>query len=237
MNFDHAFLITYGRSGSTLLQGILNSIPGALIRGENGNILFHIAQIAQSLKASAKFIDTSADPTSPWFGADQIERDQMLDDLIESFVRRVLRPVPDTRLLGFKEIRNTQPVPQLLKYLDFLHDRFPRGCLIFNTRNLDDVMRSNTAAGHAADAARVAAADQCFRTYAAAHPGHSHHVHYDDYVGNPAALTPLFDFLGVPFDRPAVEAVMARTHSVRTRTEGGAPTDRQMASDGARHEQ
>src|SRR5688572_1085508 len=31
----HLFIVTYGRSGSTLLQGVLNSIPGYLIRGEN----------------------------------------------------------------------------------------------------------------------------------------------------------------------------------------------------------
>ena len=29
---DHVFVMTYGRSGSTLLMGILNSIPGWLLR-------------------------------------------------------------------------------------------------------------------------------------------------------------------------------------------------------------
>ena len=31
--------MTYGRSGSTLVQGLLNSIPGYLIRGENSAAL------------------------------------------------------------------------------------------------------------------------------------------------------------------------------------------------------
>lgn len=39
--FGSVLIITYGRSGSTLLQGILNSIPGYLIRGENENLMAH----------------------------------------------------------------------------------------------------------------------------------------------------------------------------------------------------
>ena len=33
-DFGYLFVVTYGRSGSTLLMGLLNSIPGYLIRGE-----------------------------------------------------------------------------------------------------------------------------------------------------------------------------------------------------------
>ena len=35
MNYQHVLIITYGRSGSTLLQGLLNSIDGCIVRGEN----------------------------------------------------------------------------------------------------------------------------------------------------------------------------------------------------------
>ena len=41
-DLGYLFVLTYGRSGSTLLQGILNSIPGYLVRGENRQILFHL---------------------------------------------------------------------------------------------------------------------------------------------------------------------------------------------------
>ena len=39
MNFDYLFTLTYARSGSTLLQNILNSVPGVLFRGENAGAL------------------------------------------------------------------------------------------------------------------------------------------------------------------------------------------------------
>ncbi len=43
----YLFIVTYGRSGSTLLQGILNSIPGYLIRGENRAALFHLYSLRE----------------------------------------------------------------------------------------------------------------------------------------------------------------------------------------------
>ena len=50
MKFDSVLIVTYGRSGSTLLQGILNSIEGCLIRGENDNFCFALYQAHQSIK-------------------------------------------------------------------------------------------------------------------------------------------------------------------------------------------
>ena len=41
-DLGYIFIVTYGRSGSTLLQGILNSIPGYLVRGENRQALRHL---------------------------------------------------------------------------------------------------------------------------------------------------------------------------------------------------
>jgi len=31
----YVFVVTYGRSGSTLMQGLLNALPGVLVRGES----------------------------------------------------------------------------------------------------------------------------------------------------------------------------------------------------------
>ena len=45
---DHVFVMTYGRSGSTLLMGLLNSIPGYLIRGENRHAMRHLYDFHRS---------------------------------------------------------------------------------------------------------------------------------------------------------------------------------------------
>jgi hypothetical protein len=41
----------------------------------------------------------------------------------------------------------------------------------------------------------------------------AYHIHYDDYVADPAALAGLFAWLGEPFDETAVTATMAVRHS------------------------
>ena len=47
-DLDHVFVMTYGRSGSTLLMGILNSIPGWLLRGENRHAMRHLYDFHRS---------------------------------------------------------------------------------------------------------------------------------------------------------------------------------------------
>ena len=55
LNFDVILIITYGRSGSTLLQGILNSISGVLVRGENANMCYHVFYAYQAILEAKKF--------------------------------------------------------------------------------------------------------------------------------------------------------------------------------------
>ena len=67
---DHVFVMTYGRSGSTLLMGILNSIPGWLLRGENRNAMRHLYDFHRSGLAERARVDPdrASQPTHPWFG-------------------------------------------------------------------------------------------------------------------------------------------------------------------------
>ena len=67
MNFESILIITYGRSGSTLLQGVLNAIDGVLIRGENMNMCFHMFKTYQAILTSKSKSERS--PQSPFFGA------------------------------------------------------------------------------------------------------------------------------------------------------------------------
>ena len=54
---DHVFVMTYGRSGSTLLMGILNSIPGWLLRGENRHAMRHLYDFHRSGLAEKARVD------------------------------------------------------------------------------------------------------------------------------------------------------------------------------------
>lgn len=52
----YVFIITYGRSGSTLTQNLLNSLPGYCIRGENSNLLYFLSKAADLCKYQGNFV-------------------------------------------------------------------------------------------------------------------------------------------------------------------------------------
>ena len=218
LNFDHAFIVTYGRSGSTLLQGVLNTIPGAEIRGENGNALFVLFQAARHLRITSPHAKNANDPTHPWYGAHLIDHEMFEAELVAAFKGNVMAGSEHNLLRGFKEIRyQTMTRDQLWDYLAFLRQYFPRTAFIMNTRDLDEVIASNARAKHMIGEAELRHADQNFRDYAAEFPDHAYHTHYDDFTADPLVLRGLFDFLGARMDEDAVAKVMGRTHSMRTR--------------------
>src|SRR5690606_25377377 len=101
---DYVFIVTYGRSGSTLLQGLLNSIPGYLIRGENAGTLESLHDNFRKVEERLGNVK-GADPTNPWFGMDQYSPEQAAASYRRHLQQVFLKPEDDTRVTGFKEIR------------------------------------------------------------------------------------------------------------------------------------
>ena len=123
----------------------------------------------------------------------------------------VLRPKPDTRVTGFKEIRWYQP--DLQEYVAWLREVFPGARFLVNTRNHADVLRSGWWA-EGDHAAGLGEAESGILALAESLGDAAYRVHYDDYVADPTVLRGMFDWLGEPWDEAAVRAVMARKHSV-----------------------
>ena len=209
----YAFIVTYGRSGSTLLQRLMNAVPGCLIRGENNNALYPLFRSWWALAHSPDIRDMRArslisDPAHPWFGAERIDADTYARMLTECFVAQVLRPPPGTRIGGFKEIRTLPDQAEFRAYLAFILRNFPRARLIFNTRDVHAVARSSWWRRH--DPAEVQAvihsAEQVFDAVAAAHPSRCLTLRYEEYVSDQNALEPLFQALD---GRPAAADMRA----------------------------
>src|SRR6266542_2209527 len=94
MRFSSVLIITYGRSGSTLLQGLLNSIEGCLVRGENYNFCYGLYRSYRSLRATHHRYggrNRSSSPAHPWFGAELLSETRFLDDA-RRLVENQLRP-------------------------------------------------------------------------------------------------------------------------------------------------
>lgn len=213
----HVFVVTYGRSGSTLVQNLLNAIPGYCIRGENENVLGSLAQgwrhVAESVNIRNVVRDgVESTPEHPWFGAERIDPNQFGRSLARVFTREILRPPAGTRVTGFKEIRWGATQNELNTVLNFAFRFFRRARFVFNTREPAEVARSSWWAKlPEADAIeQIRAADLRFSNYMEKFPDRCLHIHYNDYVADHESLRPLFDFLGEDWDSVRVADVMNR---------------------------
>lgn len=216
------FIISYGRTGSTLIQNLINKLPGYLVRGENGNLLaplvrawrdLRYSQLAKNMRAAS--IDwhdgRPSPPRQPWFGYETIDSDQLGRGLAEVFMRDVLRPNADTRVLGFKEIR-WHYEPDIFPFmLEFLQRYMPGEVrIIFNTRNHEEVVVSGQWKDMKQEDAfrELEEADTLFAEWQKGHPGDFLTLHYNDFASDPDAWCPLFDFLGEPYNLDLVQAVL-----------------------------
>ena len=214
----YVFIVTYGRSGSTLIQTLLNAIPGYLIRGENNAALVGLFQSWRALDQSPDIARMHREklvsrPDHPWYGAEQIDAAAYRAALCKSFAAQILRPGPDVRVCGFKEIRTIADPARFADFLGFLQAGFPKTRLVFNTRRAEHVCRSSWWRRHDPQdvAAMVAAADAVFRDHLRAHPDRSVLLRYEDYTADHTALEPLFGLLGA---RPP-DSTLARVMATR----------------------
>lgn len=210
----YLFVMTYGRSGSTLLQGILNSIPGYLIRGENRDAVYHLYRFHQTCVHEAKRV-TRADGrvlrgTHPFFGIDEFPADRSLAGVRDTVTRTLLRPAHDTRVTGFKEIRWYQK--DLPEYVGFLRQAFPGARFLVNTRDHEAVLASAFWRTKPRDG-RLERAEQGILDVATELGDAAYRVHYDDYVADPDVLSGMFRWLEEPYDAARVRDVMSVRHS------------------------
>lgn len=212
-DLSYLFVVTYGRSGSTLLQGILSSVPGVMIRGENGGVIDHLFRFHDTVRGHRERLARPGGlpPSHPWWGIDGYADDSALRNLRTLLLETVLRPAPDTRLVGFKEI--DWPVERLPEVLEFVRAVFPGARFVLNTRDLHDVARSKWWARQPDALGRLRTMESAFVEALDRLGDDAYRVHYDDYVADPAVLRGLFEWLGEDFDEDRVREVMLVRHS------------------------
>lgn len=212
-DLQYLFVLTYGRSGSTLLQGILSSTPGVIIRGENGGLFQDLFQFHQTATQHRDRLARTAPlpPSHPFWGIDAYRDETAYRDFRRLMLDTVLQPAPDTRIIGFKEI--AWAMGRLPAMLAFARAVFPGARFVLNTRNLTDVAQSKWWAQNPNALAELQSMEQQYVDGLAALGDDGYRVHYDDYVADPTALRGLFDWLGLEFDEHRVREVLAVRHS------------------------
>jgi tetratricopeptide (TPR) repeat protein len=213
--FDSILIITYGRTGSTLLQGMLNSLDGVTILGENDNAFNHLFLYQKSIENLTKRIYAQT-PSSPFFGADLVSSRSSLKNirqLIKDYFERVTSEKCAT-CIGFKEVKYAENSETFIEYLEFLKKTFPNPAFVFLWRDHDEVLKSGwwktedkvekgRLLKEMESKALVFAEDKkcCF------------FVDYEDVKNISSNLKGLFSFLGAKFDRDKLEKIKSFPHS------------------------
>lgn len=210
--YDYLFIVAYGRSGSTLLQAILNSNADVLVRGENRAAPYHLHQFHQTaVKEAARVGNAARRRVNPFFGMRDYPADLALTRIRELLVDTVLRPEPSTKILGFKEIRWYQE--DLPEYLHFIQRVFPGARFVVNTRRLEDVAKSSWWRDDDEAYEKLTAIEERMLAATDALGPAAYRVRYDEYVDDPGILRGLFDWLGLAFDEERVREVMATRYA------------------------
>jgi len=217
LKFKSLLLVTYGRSGSTLLQGLVNTIDGVVVRGENMNIFHDFFKIHTTLADAKRRYMGAILPNHPWYGIGLFDEARILAHFSETARSLLLADRADdlnVTCYGFKEIRYTEVGDRLSEYLDFLSTIFPEPAFVFNTRNLDKVVNSAWWKERDPEAVRkeLTELEEKFETYTVGREN-CFQISYEEVVAKGDRLRALFDFLGAPYHQNRIETVLSVPHS------------------------
>jgi len=145
-DLEFVFVVTYGRSGSTLVQGLLNTLPNTLVRGENNFYvlpLFRAQALARGFQR--KYAKNDSGPSSAFYGLHEIDLaafEKSAHDLVVSQLLGEADP-GGVRRLGFKEVLWHRIGPRETEgFFDFFDAVFPGAKYVLNQRDHEQVLGS-----------------------------------------------------------------------------------------------
>lgn len=204
---DYVFVVTYGRSGSTLLQGMLNQMPRTLVRGENGLYVQHLFRAWQAADAirQKRNAPPSRKPTSAFYGIGALTRKRFVRNARRLVVGGLLgnHDAKDYDRVGFKEVEWHHLTPEeTAPFFDWFDEVFPGAKYVLNTRDVEQAMGSGFWQRRDAEEAK-AAIDRVIEIQdhlRATRPDRVHETRYevvtgDDTTASDAALTALGEFV------------------------------------------
>ncbi len=219
----YLLIVTYGRSGSTLLQNILLSIDGYSIKGENNNVLMPLFQAYKRAKfAKEKFGNKPKPKDRPWYGAEKIRPHQFAQRLVQSFIDEIIVPDTNARVVGFKEIRFQEVgADSFPEFMDFIRTFLSPCKIIFNVRNAKDVAKSAwyKSMNSTEVIEEITSYGSWYRDYADRHPQDCFVLSYDAYKENTDSLKPLFDFLDEQFDEKKLRQILNASYDYTKKTQ------------------
>ncbi len=142
------FVVTYGRSGSTLVQGLLNSMPGGLVRGENNLFVLPLFRSWSALRDfNKKYAGLAGERgvQSAFYGIDEFRPNDFAESVRDLVLPQLYGNVdPDqVDVLGFKEVLWHRVRPkETTAFFEFFDKVFPGARYVLHRRNHEDVTTS-----------------------------------------------------------------------------------------------
>ncbi len=142
------FVVTYGRSGSTLVQGLLNTLPGGLVRGENNLFVLPLFRSWVALRDyQQRYGKLAAERgvQSAFYGMGEVSLDGFVESARELALRQLYGSAdPATvNVLGFKEVAWHRVRPKEgPAFFNFLDKVFPDARYVLHRRAHENVTAS-----------------------------------------------------------------------------------------------
>ncbi len=188
------FVVTYGRSGSTLVQGLLNVLPGTVVRGENG--LFAL-QLYRAMTTALAFRTQHAkhaprQVSSAFYGVHELRRSRFVGNARALVTRILLGDMErhDVRVLGFKEVLWHEVTPEETEgFFEWMDQVFPGARYVLNTRDHSSVVTSGFWRRHDTDEALAAVqrVEEIQAHLRATRPDRVHDTVYEQITGDDRA--------------------------------------------------
>jgi FkbM family methyltransferase len=205
-----------GRSGTTLLQKLLNTSSNVIIRGENNNFFYSFYQGYRCLTSIDHRPNVSL-PHSAWYGFEFYRPEEYLNNMRQYAIHCLLGTDVQSPplVLGFKEIRffhrinsskySTVPIDELIPYLRFLEKLFPGVKFVYLDRDPSQIAQS--AWWRNVERTQLIADINSFKTMLTSSGLNSLiHLKYEPIANHDVdyVKSNLFDSLDIPFDSSRV---------------------------------
>lgn len=144
----YVVIVSYGRSGTTVLQRLFNAVDGVCLRGEHAGATIHLERAHRMLRNAVDAHGSRAamPADSPWYGIELTDLRALRRGLRRLVYRHILHPTHHTRVGGFKEIRYTSEyftsLDELVEHLVFLDVLMPGVRYVVNVRDVEATAHS-----------------------------------------------------------------------------------------------
>lgn len=144
----YVFVVTYGRSGSTLTQGLLNALPGTLVRGENNMFMLPFFRAWAGVREFQEKNNDNAvknGSRSAFYGLDEIDADDFVEATRELSLQALYGKADRSKVdvLGYKEVLwHRIKRDEVGLFFDWFEQVFPGATYVLNQRDHESVKKS-----------------------------------------------------------------------------------------------